>query len=41
MFLDSLALTVYDRAHSENEERWFTLGYATNGKLLAIAHTLR
>jgi hypothetical protein len=26
VFLDALALTVYDEAHSEFEERWFTLG---------------
>jgi uncharacterized protein len=26
VFMDELALTVYDRASSEGEERWFTLG---------------
>ena len=26
MLLDPLALTVFDAAHSETEERWFTLG---------------
>lgn len=26
VFLDALALTVYDEAHSKFEERWFTLG---------------
>ncbi|MFZ1765779.1 MAG: BrnT family toxin [Candidatus Nitrotoga sp.] len=29
VFLDALALTVFDAAHSEHEERWFTLGYTT------------
>jgi len=24
---DPLALTVFDATHSQNEERWFTLGY--------------
>lgn len=39
VFLDPLALTVYDEAHSQNEERWFTLGHDANGALLAVAHT--
>lgn len=38
---DPLALTVYDAAHSETEERWFTLGMSSEGKLLAVAHTYR
>jgi hypothetical protein len=36
---DPLALTVFDEAHSEFEERWFTLGMDSAGKLLAVAHT--
>lgn len=36
---DPLALTVFDAAHSEIEERWFTLGMSSDGKLLAVAHT--
>jgi len=36
---DALALTVYDPAHSEFEDRWFTLGLSTEGRLLAVAHT--
>ena len=39
VFLDALALTVYDAAHSQNEDRWFTLGYDAGGRLLALAHT--
>ena len=31
---DALALTVFDAAHSEFEERWFTLGRSGDGKLL-------
>jgi uncharacterized DUF497 family protein len=26
VFRDAMALTVYDDANSENEDRWFTLG---------------
>ncbi len=39
VFRDRLALTVFDRAHSESEERWFTPGLDAGGKLLAVAHT--
>lgn len=39
VFLDPLALTVYDEAHSQDEERWFTLGHDASDALLAIAHT--
>jgi uncharacterized DUF497 family protein len=39
VLLDTLALTVFDAAHSEYEERWFTLGMSSNDKLLAVSHT--
>ena len=39
VFLDALALTIYDADRSENEERWFTLGLDASGRLLAVAHT--
>ena len=39
VFLDAFALSVYDEANSENEDRWFTLGYDGNARLLAVAHT--
>ena len=39
VLLDPLALTVFDAAHSDFEERWFTLGMSSGGRLLALAHT--
>jgi uncharacterized DUF497 family protein len=39
VLLDALALTVFDAGHSEFEERWFTLGLSSQGKLLAVSHT--
>lgn len=39
VLLDALALTVFDVEHSEFEERWFTLGLSSDGKLLAVSHT--
>ena len=39
VLLDPLALTVFDSAHSEHEERWFTSGMSVNRNLLAVSHT--
>lgn len=39
VFRDPLALTVYDEEHSEDEERWVTLGRAPGGQYLVVAHT--
>ncbi len=39
MLHDPLALSVYDEDHSEQEERWITLGQAVNGSLLVVVHT--
>jgi hypothetical protein len=41
VLLDPLALTVFDAAHSQVEERWLTLGLSASGRLLAVAHTYR
>lgn len=39
VFLDRLALTVFDAAHSQEEERWLTVGLDAGGKLLVVSHT--
>ncbi|MBN2887587.1 MAG: BrnT family toxin [Chromatiaceae bacterium] len=39
VLLDPLALTVFDSAHSDAEDRWFTLGQASDGQMLAVSHT--
>lgn len=39
VLLDALALTVFDTGHSDEEERWFTLGMDVSGVLLAVSHT--
>ncbi len=39
MFRDPLALTIFDDEHSDDEERWVTLGRAQNGQILAVVHT--
>ena len=32
---------MFDSEHSEYEERWFTLGMSSDGKLLAVSHTYK
>ena len=39
VFRDPLAVSVYDEDHSDQEERWITLGQAENGTLLVVVHT--
>ncbi len=35
------ALSLYDHAHSENDDRWITLGMDSQGQLLVVCHTWR
>ncbi len=39
VFRDKLAVSIYDEDHSEDEERWITLGQAENDQLLVVVHT--
>ena len=39
VLLDPLHVSVFDAAHSQDEERWFTLGSSSEGKLLAVSYT--
>jgi uncharacterized DUF497 family protein len=41
VFLDPNALSLFDEQHSENEDRWITLGLDRTGTLLVISHTFR
>lgn len=36
---DPLASSVRDAEHSENEERWVTLGQTADGMLIVVVHT--
>ena len=38
VFYDPRLLTVADLEHGESEERWFSIGVANNGTLLAIVY---
>lgn len=41
VFGDPLALTGYDPDHSDEEDRYITMGTSLEGRLLVIAHTDR
>lgn len=38
VFVDPHLLTTADLAHSETEDRWFSIGCASNGKILSIVY---
>ena len=38
VFHDPRLLTIADLEHSEIEDRWFSIGWASNGKLLTIVY---
>ena len=37
---DPRILTLADEAHSESEERWFSIGLANNGSPVSVAYSL-
>ena len=39
IFHDPRALTIYDRKHSDFEDRWITSGIAGNKSILVVVHT--
>ncbi|MEA3545418.1 MAG: BrnT family toxin [Thermodesulfobacteriota bacterium] len=41
VFADRFALSLYDDAHSTNEDRWIMLGHSLNEMLLLVVHTFR
>lgn len=39
IFKDPRAISIYDNEHSENEDRWITMGLSISGTLLTVNHT--
>jgi len=39
VFRDPLAVTIFDESHSDDEDRWVTLGRAENDLVLVVVHT--
>jgi hypothetical protein len=41
VFLDPLALSIFDEEHSDEEERWITVGKDSREVILVVVHTFR
>lgn len=39
VFLDPMAMTIFDPDHSETEDRWITMGISKNSRFLIVCHT--
>jgi uncharacterized DUF497 family protein len=39
VFADTLSITIPDPDHSEDEERWVTMGFSNRHRLLVVVHT--
>jgi uncharacterized DUF497 family protein len=39
VFSDTLSITIPDPDHSEDEERWVTIGLSNRQRLLVVVHT--
>ena len=39
VFADTLSITISDPDHSEDEERWVTMGLSNRQRLLVVVHT--
>jgi len=39
VFDDPLSVSIHDPDHSEEEDRWITVGRSATGKLLVVVHT--
>jgi len=41
VFKDGLSITIYDPDHSDQEDRYITIGTSVTGRFLMVAHTDR
>lgn len=41
VFRDPRALSIFDEEHSEDEDRWLTLGTSDSGIVVMVIHTFR
>ena len=39
VFRDPNQISIFDKDHSDDEDRWLTLGFDKNGILLVVVHT--
>jgi uncharacterized DUF497 family protein len=40
IFADKYMLTFYDEEHSDDEDRWITIGQSVNSKILVVIHNI-
>jgi uncharacterized protein len=40
-FMDPLAISIYDEDHSEDEDRWVTIGRDVSENILVVIHTFQ
>ena len=41
VFKDPHAISIFDDEHSQEEDRWITMGSDYNGRILVVSHTFR
>ena len=41
IFLDPFALSIFDETHSNDEDRWITIGKTKNDILIVVIHTFK
>lgn len=41
IFADESLLSLFDEDHSNDEDRWITIGQTTDNKILVVVHTFR
>ncbi len=41
IFLDPFMLSIFDKPHSQNEDRWITVGKDRNNVSIVVVHTFR
>ena len=41
VFLDPHAISIFDKTHSNDEDRWITIGNTQNGILTVVVHTFK
>lgn len=41
IFLDPLALSIYDKEHSISEDRWITIGKTKSESIIVVIHTFQ
>jgi uncharacterized DUF497 family protein len=41
VFTDPLQISMLDETHSDEEDRWLTIGLSERGRVLILSHTMR